>query len=40
VSRSAGWQSSLLIIPVMYLVYAHYELWIAQRLNAEPGFQR
>ena len=40
VSRSAGWQSSLLILPVMYLVYAHYELWIAQRLNAEPAFRR
>ena len=35
VSRSTGWESSLLILPVMYLVYAHYELWIAQRRTIE-----
>jgi len=37
VSRSVGWESSLLILPVMYLVYAHYELWIAQRRTIESA---
>ena len=40
VSRSAGWESSLLILPVMYLVYAHYELWVAQRLTIESAARR
>jgi hypothetical protein len=39
VSRSAGWESSLLILPVMYLVYAHYQLWIAQRKTMESAAQ-
>ena len=37
VSRSTGWESSLLILPVMYLVYAHYQLWIAQRRTIESA---
>jgi hypothetical protein len=39
VSQSAGWESSLLILPVMYLVFAHYELWIAQRRTMESAAQ-
>jgi hypothetical protein len=40
VSRTAGWESSLLILPMMYLVYAHYELWVAQRLTIESAARR
>ena len=40
VSSSVSWQSSLLILPVMYLVYAHYQLWIAQRLTIDSAARR
>jgi hypothetical protein len=32
-SRTTGWQSSLLILPVMYMVYTYYRLYLAQRIE-------
>jgi hypothetical protein len=34
-SRAIGWQSSLLVLPLMYLVYTFYRLYLA-RVTPEP----
>ena len=31
--RAAGWQSSLLILPVMYMVYSYYRLYLARLID-------
>jgi len=36
-SDTSGWRVSLLVLPLMYLIYSHYQIYVSSQTSSTPG---